>query len=134
MAASAKALSRDPNLLVPSRVVTEAEYSSSFTMEPMFPIPIPMSSHDCQVITWQSWEDIGMGIGNIGSIVKLELYSASVTTRDGTNKFGSLDNAFADAAIGGFQSKVRRPRGETDLGAVNNRAEDGLTFPKVDQF
>ena len=86
------------------------------------------------LITWQSWEDVGMGLGNISSVRKLELYSASVTTRGGTNKFGALDDAFADVAVGGFQAASKLPAAEDALGAVNNRAEDGLTFPQVDQF
>lgn len=69
------------------------------------------------LITWQSWEDIGMGIGNIASIVKLELYSGSVTP-------GATDSGFAAAL----------PVAEDALGVVNNRADDGLTYPKVDQF
>lgn len=69
------------------------------------------------LITWQSWEDIGMGIGNIATIVKLELYSGSVTP-------GATDTGFAAGL----------PVAEDALGAVNNRADDGLTYPKVDQF
>ena len=69
------------------------------------------------LITWQSWEDIGMGIGNISSVVKLELFTASVVP------------GFQDA---GFAALL--PSAEEDLGAVNNRADQGLTYPVVDQF
>jgi hypothetical protein len=69
------------------------------------------------LITWQSWEDIGIGIGNIASIVKLELYSGSVTP-------GATSSGFAAGL----------PVAEEALGAVNNRADDGLTYPQVDQF
>lgn len=69
------------------------------------------------LITWQSWEDIGMGVGNIRSIVKLELYGGSVNPN-------STDTGFAAAL----------PSDEEDLGAENNRAFDGETFPKVNQF
>jgi hypothetical protein len=69
------------------------------------------------LITWQSWEDIGMGIGNIASIVKLELFSGSVTP---------------GATTAGFAAGL--PVSEENLAAVNNRADAGLTYPQVDQF
>lgn len=71
------------------------------------------------LITWQSWEDIGIGIGNIASVVKLELYSGSVTPGGGLQ-----DTGYADAL----------PADEDALSTVNNRAEDGNTYPQVDQF
>ena len=69
------------------------------------------------LITWQSWEDIGMGFGNISSVRKLELYRGSVTPN-------ATDAGFA----------TRTPSDIEDLGAVNNRADDGLTYPQVNQF
>ena len=69
------------------------------------------------LITWQSWEDIGMGIGNIAGVVKLELYTGSVTPTVETA--GSADLL---------------PSSEEDLGAENNRADQGLTYPQVSQF
>lgn len=69
------------------------------------------------LITWQCWEDIGMGLGNIRGVVKLELYSGSVTP-------GATDP--------GFASKL--PVSEEGLEFTNNRADDGLTFPQVSQF
>jgi hypothetical protein len=69
------------------------------------------------LITWQSWMDIGMGFGNIAAVVKLELYSGSVTPT---------------ATTTGYANAL--PKDESELGAVNNRADDGNTFPKVDQY
>jgi hypothetical protein len=69
------------------------------------------------LITWQSWEDIGMGFGNIAAVVKLELYSGSVTP-------GATDT--------GFWAEL--PKDEDDLSPINNRADKGLTTPEVDQF
>ena len=69
------------------------------------------------LITWQSWEDIGMGFGNIAAVVKLETYSGSVTPT-------ATDTGFA-AGI---------PKEEDDIFTVNNKADDGLTYPQVYQF
>jgi hypothetical protein len=69
------------------------------------------------VITWQSWEDIGMGIINIASCRKLELYRGSVRPT---------------ATDTGFEAKI--PSLEEDLGAENNRVDAGLHFPDVKQF
>lgn len=68
-------------------------------------------------ITWQSWEDIGMGIVNIAACRKLELYSGSVRP-------GDEDTGFAAAL----------PQAEEDLGAENNKVDAGLHFPDVQQF
>lgn len=67
-------------------------------------------------IFWQAWMDVGMGFGNIASVVKLELYSGSVS--------GSADTGFA-AAI---------PTDEENLGGQNNKAADGLTYPALNIF
>lgn len=69
------------------------------------------------LITWQSWEDIGMGFGNIASVVKLELYSGSVTPT---------------ATDSGFAAKL--PVAEEELSPINNKADSGNTVPVVDQF
>jgi hypothetical protein len=69
------------------------------------------------LITWLSWEDIGIGIGNIAAIVKLEAYSGSVTP-------GATDTGYAAAL----------PKDEEDLGAINNRVDEGKTYPMVDSF
>jgi hypothetical protein len=68
-------------------------------------------------ITWQSWEDIGMGIVNIASARKLELYSGSARP-------GAFDTGYADVL----------PKAEEDLGAENNKVDAGLTFPSVQQY
>jgi hypothetical protein len=69
------------------------------------------------IITWQSWEDIGMGVINIASCRKLELYRGSVRPT---------------ATDTGFEAKI--PAAEEDLGAENNRVDAGLHYPDVQQF
>ncbi|NNL48484.1 MAG: hypothetical protein HKO76_08975, partial [Acidimicrobiia bacterium] len=69
------------------------------------------------VITWQSWEDIGMGLVNISAVRKLELYAGSVKPSDTT---------------AGFEAKL--PLAEEDLGAENNRVDAGLHYPDVQQY
>jgi hypothetical protein len=65
-------------------------------------------------IFWQAWMDVGMGFGNIASVVKLELYSGDS----------------ADAALN--QSVI--PVDEENLGAQNNKASEGLTYPSLNVF
>jgi hypothetical protein len=69
------------------------------------------------LITWQSWMDIAISIINVAAVRKLELYSGSVTPTD-------TDTGFA----------TKLPVEEDELGAVNNRVDDGLKFPNVSQF
>lgn len=69
------------------------------------------------LISWQSWEDIAIGVINIAAVRKLELYSGDATSVD------------AD----GILSSVI-PVNEEDLGAVNNRVDQGLSFPQVVGF
>jgi hypothetical protein len=69
------------------------------------------------LITWQSWMDIAIAVINVASVVKLELYSGSVTPT---------------ATDTGFAAKL--PVEEDDLGAENNRVDAGLKFPDVSQF
>lgn len=69
-------------------------------------------------ITFQSWEDIAMGILNIASVRKLELYSGDANPT--TN---------ADTLLANFI-----PTAEDQLGAINNRVDEGLKFPDVAQF
>lgn len=66
------------------------------------------------MITFQAWEDIGMGVINIASVRKMELYSADATSLD------------ADGLLSNFI-----PKSEDDLGAVNNRVAEGMKFPQV---
>jgi hypothetical protein len=70
------------------------------------------------LISFQSWEDIGMLIANIASIRKLELYSADANPTTNAN---SLLSSFI-------------PKAEEDLGAINNRVDSGLKFPQVVAF
>ena len=65
-------------------------------------------------IYWQAWMDIGMGLANIAAVVKLELYSGSVTD-------GDTDTGYA-AGI---------PVDQEDMGGVNNKVAEGLTFPNI---
>ena len=71
------------------------------------------------LITWQSWEDIGMGFGNIASVVKLETYGGSVTP-------SQTDTNYANAL----------PVDEDDdaMSPVNNKVDQGETYPQVDMF
>jgi len=71
------------------------------------------------LITWQSWEDIAMGFGNIASIVKMELYAGSVTP-------GDTDT--------GYEAAVPLDENDPNLFPVNNRVDAGLKYPNVSQF
>lgn len=73
-------------------------------------------------ITWWCWEDIGMALININSVVKLELFSASVTP------------SFETGAVGGLSSADRLPKDEEDLGKNINKADEGFMSPLVAQF
>lgn len=64
-------------------------------------------------IFWQAWMDVGMGFGNIAAVVKLELYPGDAT------------HALATSVT---------PVEESALGALNNKAADGLTFPSINVF
>jgi len=68
-------------------------------------------------ITFWCWEDIGMAFLNLNSLIKLELYSGSVTP-------GLVDTGHA----------IRLPADEEDLGRARNRADDGFQSPIVTQF
>ena len=69
------------------------------------------------LITWQSWEDIAMSVINIASVRKMELYSGDATANDADSILSSVI-----------------PVAEEDLGAENNRVEDGLVFPSVETY
>lgn len=68
-------------------------------------------------ISFEAWEDIGMYIGNVAAVRKLELYAGSVDT-------GSA----ADV------TSTRSPKAESELGALNNLVEDDQYFPQVTAF
>ena len=68
-------------------------------------------------ITFWCWEDIGMAFLNLNSLIKMELYSGSVTP-------GHLTAG----------SEIRLPQDEEELGRARNRADDGFQSPIVTQF
>lgn len=68
-------------------------------------------------ITFWCWEDIGMAFLNLNSLIKMELYSGSVTPT-------LVDNGH----------EIRLPADEEDLGRARNRADDGFQSPIVTQF
>lgn len=70
------------------------------------------------MVTWQSWEDIAIGILNIASVRKLELYSADANPSTDTQ--------------GLLASFV--PVTEDSLGAENNRVDSGLFYPAFSSF
>lgn len=69
-------------------------------------------------ITFQAWEDIGMGLINIAAVRKMELYSGDA------NPATDADGLLAEFI----------PVDEEALGAINNRVDQGLKFPQVSQF
>jgi hypothetical protein len=69
------------------------------------------------MITWQSWMDVALAVVNIAAVRKLELYSGSVTPGEETTGFA-----------------VKLPVDEDELGAMNNRVDQGLKYPDVSQF
>lgn len=68
------------------------------------------------LITWQAWETVALAIINVAAVRKLELYSGSATT--------NTDGILATVS----------PAEEEDLGAMNNRVEDGVYFPTVNFY
>jgi hypothetical protein len=71
------------------------------------------------LITWQSWEDIAIGIGNVAAIVKLELYPASATPGALTSGSGAV---------------VPYNELDAELYPVNNLIDKGVRVPAVSQF
>lgn len=65
-------------------------------------------------IFWQAWMDVGMGFGNIASVVKLELYSGD-----------SADTSTNSPVV---------PVDEEQLGGLNNKVAEGLTYPSLNVF
>jgi len=70
-------------------------------------------------ISFEAWEDIGMYIGNVAGVRKLELFAGSVDQLS-----TGLTGVHWDHA----------PVDETDLGRMNNLVEEGQTFPQVESF
>ena len=80
------------------------------------------------LIMFQAYEDIGIGLGNISSIAKLVLYNKTT------------DKAMvAEESVGGA-SVIDQSAGNTGAAlssnttGIFNEASAGNTFPKVDQF
>lgn len=71
------------------------------------------------MISFQAWEDIGMGLINVAAVRKLELYSGDATSID-------LDSIVANGYV--------TPVDEESLGALNNRVDAGLKFPNISTF
>lgn len=69
------------------------------------------------IISFQVWENIGMVLANIASIVKLETYSGDATT---VNTNGILASV--------------TPVPEASIGALNNRVAQGLNFPSIQLY
>tara|TARA_Y100000114_G_scaffold56876_1_gene52049 strand:+ start:1025 stop:2116 length:1092 start_codon:yes stop_codon:yes gene_type:complete len=80
------------------------------------------------LIMFQAYEDVGIGLGNISSIAKLRLYNRA-----------SDKTMVAEDAVGG-SSVIDQSAGNTGAAlssnttGVFNEAAAGNTFPKVDQF
>jgi hypothetical protein len=70
------------------------------------------------LITFQAWEDIAMCIANVASVKKMELYSGNANP-----------NAGSQTLIANFI-----PVEEDQLGALNNRVDQGVRFPVVTQY
>ena len=67
-------------------------------------------------ISFEAWEDIGMYVGNVAGVRKLELYAGST-----------------DAGVTGVQTD-HAPVSQRELGKLNNLVEEGQTFPQVTDF
>jgi hypothetical protein len=65
-----------------------------------------------RTIKWQAWENIGMVLANVSSVVKMELYSGDATTQNADTILSTVS-----------------PEGEEDLNSVNHRVADGLYYP-----
>lgn len=71
-------------------------------------------------VSFEAWEDIGMYVGNVAGVRKLELFGGAVEKTSGD-------------ANAGVRAKFL-PKSESELGAKNNLVEEGGTVPNVDQF
>ena len=73
-------------------------------------------------VSFEAWEDIGMYVGNVAGVRKLELFGGAVETTAGNQTSTAAPQAK-------FLAKA-----ESALGAKNNLVEEGGTVPNVDQF
>lgn len=69
-------------------------------------------------ISFEAWEDIGMYVGNVAGVRKLELYCGTVEISD----------------KGADVKALRLPVAEKNLGKKNNLVAEGGTYPSVLQF
>jgi hypothetical protein len=67
--------------------------------------------------SFEAWADIGMYIGNVAGVRKLETYAGSVDVKTGTS-----NATFAADYL---------PVAESDLGQLNNLIEEGGSYPQV---
>ncbi len=70
------------------------------------------------MVVWMAWAMVGMGIGQVEGIRKLELYPCDA--QPVTNAQGLLSSV--------------TPKEEKDMGAINNRVDDGLVYPIITQY
>jgi hypothetical protein len=67
-------------------------------------------------VSFEAWEDVGLYVGNVAGVRKLELYAGST-----------------DADVTGVQAN-HSPVDQTELGKLNNLVEENQTFPSVQGF
>jgi hypothetical protein len=70
------------------------------------------------MVIWLAWAMVGMGIGMVEGVRKMELYPCDATP--GSDAQGLIGNV--------------TPLEEKNMSAVNNRLDDGLVFPRITQF
>lgn len=76
-------------------------------------------------ISFEAWEDIGMYLGNVAGVRKLELYAGTSDAMASGEPGAVLTAAFA---------ATKQPVAEDQLGKLNNLVEEGVTFPSVQSF
>lgn len=69
------------------------------------------------LLEWRCWEHIAQILVNIGSVVKVETYSADASNADANSVQSDL-----------------QPVSESSIGATNNRVSDGTVFPSVEFY
>jgi hypothetical protein len=72
------------------------------------------------MVIWMAWAMVGMGIGQVEGMRKLELYPCDANPAT----FADGLTLLADT----------RPKPERQMGAINNRIDDGLVFPHISQY
>lgn len=69
-------------------------------------------------VSFEAWEDVGMYIGNVAAVRKLELYAGAVE----------------DGLTGSGLQSTKAPKAEEDLGQLNHLVEEDQYFPQVLDF